>query len=412
MQVWLAGLAALLCQAQDALPPELLLLAKIKVKMAENLERLPNYTCAQTIERSRRLAPTKKFQLVDTVHLEVAYVEGKELFGWPGADKIDESEITKLVGGTIGNGNFALLAKSIFLAGSATYTYVGDTALDGRPGVRYDYRVPLLLSGYRLKSPPREAVVGYHGSFWVAPDSLDLLRIEVTADDIPVSLGIAAAADTMEYGRVAIGNSTFLLPQGSELEMTDLGGTENKNRTRFHACRQFTGESTLSFGEPPPEGPAKQQIAAIALPEDFSADITLETAIDSTSSAIGDPVKAILRQSIKAHRDVLVPKGAELSGRIARMERRGNYYLLDLAFTALDFEGGHADLAGRENEVSMLVSSHTLQPGLGTRAPEYAVTSSLASISLQTDHLRLPRGARLSLRSRLVESKGNDSIRP
>src|SRR5437764_679954 len=85
------------CQAEQDLSPELLLLAKIKVKMAENLGRLPNYTCQQTIERSRRRPPGRKFEMLDTVRLEVALVEGKELYGWPGADRIAESEIANLV---------------------------------------------------------------------------------------------------------------------------------------------------------------------------------------------------------------------------------------------------------------------------------------------------------------------------
>ena len=61
------------------LAPEILLLARIKAKAAENLQRLPNYTCTQTIERSHRNARARKFELLDTLRLEVALVEGKEL---------------------------------------------------------------------------------------------------------------------------------------------------------------------------------------------------------------------------------------------------------------------------------------------------------------------------------------------
>src|SRR5450756_2396414 len=112
---WLSiCLAVQACLAQQDLPPDVLLLAKIKVKMAENLNRLPNYTCKQTVERSRRRTPARKFELLDTVRLEVALVEGKELYGWPGANRIVESEIGHLVGGTIGNGDFGLLARAFF----------------------------------------------------------------------------------------------------------------------------------------------------------------------------------------------------------------------------------------------------------------------------------------------------------
>lgn len=255
MRLVLLYLAIRACLAQD-LPPEVLLVAKIKVKMAENLDRLPNYTCQQTIERSRRRMPARKFELLDTVRLEVALVEGKELFGKPGANRIVESEITQLVGGTIGNGDFGLLARSIFLSSGGSFTYVGDTLLDGRKTIRYDYRVPLLSSGYHVRVPPKEAVVAYHGSFWVDPDSLDLIRLDLTVDDIPLYLGLASATKTLEYRRAIIGGKDFLLPFDAELRMTDLNGTENRNRTRFHGCRQYVGESVLSFADPPPDAPA------------------------------------------------------------------------------------------------------------------------------------------------------------
>src|SRR5690349_16289642 len=179
MRFLLFGLTALLCQAeQNVLPPDLQLLAGVKARIAENLDRLPNYTCLQTIERSRRGSRDRRFELLDTVRLEVALVEGKELFGWPGGN-IAESRISSLVNGTIGNGDFALLAKSIFTTSTATFQYAGDSTIAGKSALKFDYTVPLQASGYHLNVPPREAIVPYHGSFWVAPDSLDLMRLEL-----------------------------------------------------------------------------------------------------------------------------------------------------------------------------------------------------------------------------------------
>ena len=44
-------------RAQEAVP-EFLILDGIKTKMRENLRRLPNYTCTQIIERSKRSKAT------------------------------------------------------------------------------------------------------------------------------------------------------------------------------------------------------------------------------------------------------------------------------------------------------------------------------------------------------------------
>ena len=404
----LVGLTALLCQAQqDVLSPDLQLLAKVKNRMAANLSRLPNYTCVQTVERSHRRSTTRKFDLMDTVRLEVALVEGKELFGWPGGDRIAESEISNLVKGTIGNGDFALLDKSIFLTSSATFQYAGHARLGDKPALKFDYRVPLLSSGYHVKVPPQEAVVPYHGSFWVEPDTFDVLKLDLTVDDMPSYLGLAAATDSMEYAPVEIGGSKFLLPQSSELSMIELNGAESRNQTRFGACRQFAGESVLSFADSPPSTEAAPKTAAkkVDLPKDVMLELSLETPIDSDSAAVGDSVKAILRHNLKAHHALLIPKGAELTAHIARLERSNRSYILEIAPTALDFDGGHADLRGRDNLVWMPFAIREFRMGLNGRGYDRSFTISNGPITIPTDHLKMGAGVRLNLRSRLLQSE-------
>ena len=408
MRLMLVGLTALLCQAQpDVLPPDLQLLAKVKNRIAANLRRLPNYTCVQTIERSHRRSTTRKFDPLDTVRLEVALVEGKELFGWPGGDRIAESEISNLVKGTIGNGDFALLAKSIFLTSSATFQYAGDSPLGAKPAIKFDYRVPLLTSGYHLKVPPQEAVVPYHGSFWVEPDTFDLIRLELAVDDIPINLGLAAATNSMEYARVEIGGSQFLLPQSSELSMIETNGAESRNQTRFGACRQFAGESVLTFADIPRSlNPAtKPPVKEIELPENLMVELTLETPIDSATAAVGDAIKARLRHNLKVHHEVLIPKDAELTGHIVRLERSNRTYILEIAATAIDFDGGHAGLSGRDNMVWMPFSVRELRLGLNGHGYGRSFTVATSPITIPTDHLKLGEGVRLNLRSRLLQSE-------
>jgi hypothetical protein len=258
--------------AQQPLSADPLLLPRIKAKAAENLQRLPNYTCTQTVERSGRGGNTKNFDLLDRLRLEVALVDGRELFSWPGAGKFEEKGIGEIVGGgAISNGNFALHAKGIFLMPGATFTYAGEEILNGRRALRYDYRVPQMFSIYRLRrTAGNEAFVGHHGAFWVEADTLDLIRLEVHADDIPPSLDLAGVSDAMEYNRLRIRDADFLLPKSSELLMMDVNGFESRNHTEFSACRQYTGESAISFGIRPaveavdPESLFLDQVDAIA----------------------------------------------------------------------------------------------------------------------------------------------------
>ena len=106
--------------------------------------------------------------------------------------------------------------------------------------------------------------------------------------------------------------------------MTD--GSELENRTVFSGCHEFLGESSLNFGKAPQVQQAMAQKAALkalALPSGLKFRLALTHAIDTATAAAGDPIKAKLTTPIKEmHNDVLVPKGAAITGRIVRGHRR------------------------------------------------------------------------------------------
>ena len=414
---WLTALLGAATPAQE-LTPEILLLARIKVHMEQNLKRLPNYTCLQTIERSRRLKPGHKFELVDALRLEVAMVGNKELFAWPGAKNFEDRDLHELVqGGAIGNGNFGLHAYSIFLTGGPSFTHVGERDLDGRKTVRYDYRVPLLSSGYKIKSPPKEARVGYHGSFWVDARTLDLVRLEVVADDIPAELEIAQARSSIGYARVKIHDEEFLLPASSELLMVDLGGNESRNHTTFTACRQFAGESVLSFDEPPPGGTSETPAATreISLPAGLAVELQLETPVDSEQSYVGDPVTAVVTGNVKKDGAIVIPKGAQVHGRITRLERvsHGDALVnIGLRFHILQFRGSTAPFRAMLEHVGSFFDAREMkvvrgmQQTPGVPGPVFVQDSTLPPgtflFQARGVRLNLPKGFRTLWRTTSV----------
>jgi hypothetical protein len=337
-------------QSQDAL------FGQVRAKMLANLSRLPNYTCLQTIERKVRHAPSRRYEPVDTVRLEVALVNGKELFSWPGAGNFEDKAISDIVsGGAIGNGTFALHAKSIFQSRSARITYVGEVTKNNRRLLQWDYDVPQLLSGYQLRVGSREAIVGYHGSFWADPKSMDLLRLEVEADEIPPQLHMARAGDSVDYMRADIGGQSFLLPQSAELKMVDDRNSESINQTRFSGCRQYTGESVLVFSDPAPNTPAPVPVTTVLeLPAGLSLQLMLDTPIASDSSAVGDPVTAILQKPVKKNGTVFAPKGALVHGRITTLRRENldrAYHVVGLEFFEMEFPGTKGPLRAELEQV-------------------------------------------------------------
>jgi hypothetical protein len=340
------------------LDPDVLRLARIKLRMQENLTQLPNYTCVETIERSRRPARSRRFQLADTIRLEVALVDGKELFAWPGAGKFEDRELREMVGGTIGNGSFALHARSVFLSTAPTYQYVGTVEEDGRSLFRYLYDVPQVRSGYRLRVDNAEGATAYRGSFDIDPSTLDLVRLETSAYDIPPHIPLSGASDIMRYQRVPIGDREFLLPQSSVMTLTSLDGTESRNRIHFSGCKQYSGESTISFGDPPSGAdapPAAAPPVPVTLPEGLLVDTRLRAKLPLTHVAVGDPFEIEVTSNAKLKRVTMVPKGATGRGRVTLFRTfndRGLVYALGLQLEEIAFPGAVAQVKAIPVEIN------------------------------------------------------------
>jgi hypothetical protein len=381
------------------------LLAGVRQKVLSDLARLPNFTCAETIERSRKPVGARAFESVDRVRVEVGYSVGNEVFGWPGGEKLSEDELPRLVAGTTTNGDFALLVGSIFGSATTVFTEAGEENRGGRLTLRYNYRVPIGRAGWRVRVFDQEAIVGFHGSVWVDKNLLDLVELDAAGDDLPQSLGFKTIDRMMQYARVRIGAADFLLPGRAVLHTAELTGGEIRNETRFNNCRQYIVEASIRFDEADSEvrnktGDAPGAVAI--LPERFEAELALASEIDSDVSAVGDPFTADLLRSIRRKGETVIPKGAVLHGRIMRLELIDGHRYADFAFLKFEAGGRVVNISARKN--ALLVEargSYVSLPGRGRSAGRTMNTNSAlvpGPIS-SGPRLRLAPGYRLLLRS-------------
>jgi hypothetical protein len=380
-------------------------------RMADTLARTPNYTCTQTVERRRQGDPCPECELMDRFRLEIALIGRRERFAWPGDAGFQDKDLDELIPpGLSASGDFAGFAAGVFLNDHPVYEFAGPAKVAGKPAWKYDYRVPLLTSGFSVRSGEQSAKVPYQGSFWVDRKTLDVLRLEMASDEVPPEFDIRKVRAVVEYGRVRIGGSDFLLPRSTETEVVRLNGGHNRNKTEYSGCRQYTGESTIRFEEseeaaavsasssggrePDPAGPAAD------VPAGVSFIARLDTAIDFYRSAAGDPLSAVLVDRLARDRKTLVPKGAVLRGRIGQLERlqrgRVTSTMLLLRFTHFEFEGRQVEFHGRLFDVSGW--SGRLQPQI-----KLGMSEDGAWISLLGAHRGLPPGLQLHMES--VEEK-------
>jgi len=239
--------AIFLAGAAGAAAQQAALLARFQAKVRQDMTGIPNYTCLETIERSRR-APPLDFMPAGTVRLEVSSVGGKELFARPGAGRFEDRDVASLVpGGVIGSGMFATFARDLFIKGKGTLRYRRDEKLAGRDSVRYDFHLRKQESGLKLQFNNISAIVAARGSLWFDPVSLDLIRLDVYGEDMPAGLHLDEAVTRTGYARVHIGGSEALLPTRSELTLTYLSGITYRDVIAFSQCREYRAESTIDF---------------------------------------------------------------------------------------------------------------------------------------------------------------------
>jgi len=379
-----------------------ILLRNIKLRMAQNLTRVPNYTCLETINRGTHAperfviaVPGKSvpFRRTDVLRLEVAEVSGQELYAHAGEHTFEKKDMIEFGnGGLIGNGMFTLFAHDVFTTSVPIYQFIGEEAMEGRTLIRFDFKVTPLQSGYEVGTPGRRAIVGYHGSFWADPETFDAVRLDLIADEVPHYTGLTDVGNRVDYAQVRIGSADVLLPQGGALQARQVSGWASRNQISFTHCREYGVESLIRFDDPADPADAARGTNYVDLPSGLQLSLRLETPIDAGSAHVGDLVTALVDGDAKHKGTVVVPKDAMVSGRLRRVELHKEgwpYVLVGLELIQIEFDGKQSRFFAELEKV-------TLPPG--AEGPKRVPSKDLPGVGLMSatgNHFRLPKGTRI-----------------
>jgi len=253
------ALAVLLTAAlpgQD-LPPWVLLLARVKAHGRAAFEHIPDYACLETIHRFEKSRNAASFRPIDTLHLEVASAGGKELLARQGAARFEDGDLRGFISqGVISSGAFSSTPLNLFVRDVARITPLPQEGILAGTTLGFHFEESVMTAGFSVQSGGGKGQAGLRGTFWVDPQTLDLVRIEEQAVDLPPMLLMRDLTTSIDYARTRIGSSDPLLPQSAETVITDFYGVERKNAIEFTGCREYTSESVIHFGpvvsEPPP----------------------------------------------------------------------------------------------------------------------------------------------------------------
>lgn len=345
-----AGLVVAVSGAGDPLPPHILNLARIERQMREQLSRLPNYTCLETIDRY--VAPPRgRKKPVDRIRISIALVGGKELYAWPGAAFGEQRLSEMLNGGFTSEGDFASMARSVFVNRVAEVTYVGEEAAGSRRLLHYKFHIAQNRSAWSVKSGRVVGDVGAGGSFWADAESFDLVRMAYAAEELPPFSDYKRLEESAEFGRVRIGSDETLLPLSADLLSESFDGTIYQNHDEYSGCRQYSSESSISFGDDPtPALATAVAVIAESAPADLSIPLRLETPIDSRTAALGDELRATVTKDVRFRGHLVLPRGAVATGVLCRIERHSDgvpYFEVGIEFTQAEYQGHRVSIYGR-----------------------------------------------------------------
>lgn len=244
----LASLAfAAVASAQSDLPKDVIQLSQIRRDVAKSVAMLENYTCTETIDRAIRRNIRSEFRHSDTVTLEVAVVKDRELYAKPGVQGFVDLDLRTMGAGLISTGGFATAIRNVFTNNVSTIRYHGAEDVAGRNALRWDYTVPYNLSGWVVRLEDQSGRVSETGSFWVDAQTLDLLRLAISAQDIPANLDANNITETLDYARVRVRSRDLLLPKTVETSVVKMNGAESRNRMEFSRCHAFEVNTELKF---------------------------------------------------------------------------------------------------------------------------------------------------------------------
>ena len=311
----LASLAGACAQTNDASSPESpALLERVKQRALDELASVPNYVCVDSIERSLSIPGERQLRRLDRVRLELAHIEGADRFSWLGNSTFQSRSPTQMLryGASFG-GDFADNRALIFRKKDTQVSYAGRVTMDGRPALRYEYDAPSGALGVANRG--QSGFAAARGAFWIDPETLDLLQIDIEGYSIPSNLSVQTISDTTTYWRVLIGKRIVLLAHRSEFRLTYSDGTGIQNASVFSNCREYAAESTLTFGAShSPDLPPSATTTSSRIQPGLELQLSLDETLDANDAAVGDPIRAHVLNHVRD-----IPRGARVYGRVSRI---------------------------------------------------------------------------------------------
>ncbi len=250
-------------EKQIPLPPPLNvagqdeLLERARNRALSYTANLPSFICVQQTKRHADPTGRGSWRLLDTIQARLSYERGKgESYQINTVNNQLVDKSYDALNGAVSTGEFGSLLLGIFEPATETkFAWSKQAAINGRAAEVYVYGVQQIHSQWHITYNKKETIIpAYRGRVWVDRESAQVLKLTMTAIDIPRDFPVNMADTTLEYEFVDISGIIFLLPKRATVLMAE-GRLTTKNEIEFRLYRKFSAESKITFDTPEEKKP-------------------------------------------------------------------------------------------------------------------------------------------------------------
>lgn len=241
-------------------------LAEARHKALSYTAGLPDFLCTETVRRYESATGKGDWMVRDTLTLQLTYFDHDESYKLTAINGRKTGLSYEQVGGAMSKGEFGSMLYAVFApASQATFKWLDWTTLRKRPAYVLSFQIQAIHSNYRLAvgrygGGEVSTVPGEHGFVYIDRETKNVMRVDSESDSIPDDFPLEGATRTLDYGMADVSGREFLLPLHADVRMVPRGRRLlTRNDVEFSGFRKFTGESTISFGDPPDDKPAEDK---------------------------------------------------------------------------------------------------------------------------------------------------------
>jgi hypothetical protein len=302
-------------------------LVRVAAKLAVTEKRIPNFTCVETVTRDY-YQPASTLPRACSVLLEERKRRTKDLIlRHLATDRnFDDKGIEHLVrDGPLGSGAYGAFLQLVFLQDVKEFVFERNLVSGGHNLMEYSFRVNRSDSHYRVKLDKSWIYTAYSGTFQLDPKSEEVFEMNLQEDDLPDSSDYCTTITSAKFHTVQIANVRFVMSARAVQRFVYGNGEEIENTTTFANCREYLGESTISFSqdsEPKPgggKGPPPEKLGSV--PAGLRFAFALTSPIESDTAAAGDPFAGKLTEPLlDGKHKVFAQVGSLVEGRLLRVQ--------------------------------------------------------------------------------------------